>query len=182
MKKLSGFIAEFDHQTILDQDLTNVSVVRTELIELTAKYNQLNLVEILVSGYDDDPRSLYEVVEVRAWMQAIHQQWPDWLFWLTPASLWACMLSLNPEMHSRDGEGQLRVQLDTDRLIKQFQKSGEAAAMILLNADMNPDNFEGLFQAALETFTDMTQRVQLGEYVVIHPDSNEIVTYNNARG
>lgn len=35
-----------------------------------------------VSGYDDDPRELGQIPEVRAFFQALHAHWPYWLAYL----------------------------------------------------------------------------------------------------
>jgi len=39
---------------------------------------------IEVSGYDDDPRELYVIPEVRAYFQALSEKWPYWLYFLIP--------------------------------------------------------------------------------------------------
>lgn len=35
---------------------------------------------LVVDGYNDDPRELVDVPEVRAFLQALDQQWPYWAF------------------------------------------------------------------------------------------------------
>lgn len=42
---------------------------------------------VSVSGYDDDPRELYEIPEVRRYLQGLDQEWPFWFFFLTPPSI-----------------------------------------------------------------------------------------------
>ena len=37
----------------------------------------------MVEGYDDDPRELPEIPEVRAYFKALSQAWPHWLWFLT---------------------------------------------------------------------------------------------------
>jgi hypothetical protein len=41
-----------------------------------------NQLAILVKGFDDDPRELFEVPTVRRFFQAITQNWPYWLHFL----------------------------------------------------------------------------------------------------
>lgn len=40
-----------------------------------------------ISGYDDDPRELFEIPEVRRYLHGLDQEWPFWLFFLTPPSI-----------------------------------------------------------------------------------------------
>ena len=42
---------------------------------------------VSVNGYDDDPRELYEIPEVRRYLQGLDQEWPFWFFFLTPPSI-----------------------------------------------------------------------------------------------
>jgi len=35
-----------------------------------------------VNGYDDDPRDLWEIPEVRSWMQKLDSQFPYWLYFM----------------------------------------------------------------------------------------------------
>ena len=41
-----------------------------------------------IDGYDDDPRELYEIDEVRRWMRKLDEQFPFWFYfsWLGPKS------------------------------------------------------------------------------------------------
>ncbi len=36
-----------------------------------------------VSGYDNDPRELYQIPEVRLWMRKLDQQFPYWFYFLS---------------------------------------------------------------------------------------------------
>lgn len=40
---------------------------------------------LIIDGYNADPRELFEVPEVRAFIQAIDNQWPYWFFFLSQA-------------------------------------------------------------------------------------------------
>src|SRR5262245_42939111 len=81
MDRLFGVIAEFDKAMIVHKDVRYFGSIRDELIDLTVKYRQLNHLEILIDGYDNDLRALYEVPEVRRWVKILHTTWPDFLFW-----------------------------------------------------------------------------------------------------
>jgi hypothetical protein len=39
----------------------------------------------VVDGYNDDPRELFEVPEVRAYIKRLDQAWPYWFFFLSQA-------------------------------------------------------------------------------------------------
>lgn len=182
METLSGIIAEFDKPMILHQDVKYFGQVRDDLLKLTCTHRRLNMLEILVGGYDDDPRSLYEVPEVRRWFSLVYDTWPDLLFWLTPGALWVVGLSLNPEMHERLPDGRVRIQLDTERLNLQFvtsQVEGEAA---LKEAGLSDADVKRAGEQAQANLIQMYQRKQLGDYVVVHPTSGEIITIRRNSG
>jgi len=42
-------------------------------------------VSLVVDGYNDDPRELFEVPEVRAYVKCLDQAWPNWFFFLSQA-------------------------------------------------------------------------------------------------
>lgn len=42
-------------------------------------------ISLVVDGYNDDPREIFEVPEVRAFIKALDQQWPYWFFFLSQA-------------------------------------------------------------------------------------------------
>lgn len=35
-----------------------------------------------INGYDDDPRDLWEIAEVRAWMEAVDREFPFWFYFV----------------------------------------------------------------------------------------------------
>jgi hypothetical protein len=42
-------------------------------------------ISLVVDGYNDDPREIFEVPEVRVFIKSIDQQWPYWFFFLSQA-------------------------------------------------------------------------------------------------
>lgn len=66
-----------------------------------------------VGGYDDDPRELFEIPEVRAFLCAFNRAWPYWFFAcnLDVPNLrmmtWCCLPSL--QVSRRDGEYGVRI-------------------------------------------------------------------------
>ncbi|WP_374681492.1 hypothetical protein [Accumulibacter sp.] len=42
-------------------------------------------ISLVVDGYNDDPRELFEVPEVRAYIKRLDQAWPSWFFFLSQA-------------------------------------------------------------------------------------------------
>lgn len=40
---------------------------------------------LFVGGYDDDPRQLWDIVEVRRYLRALDQRFPTWLWFVDPA-------------------------------------------------------------------------------------------------
>lgn len=50
--------------------------------ELNARRFKENLI-FQVSGYDEDPRNLPEIREVRTYFERLNQEWPHWIWFLT---------------------------------------------------------------------------------------------------
>ncbi len=42
-------------------------------------------ISLVVDGYNEDPRELFEIPEVRAYCQRLDQEWPYWFFFLSQA-------------------------------------------------------------------------------------------------
>ncbi|WP_447858099.1 hypothetical protein [Pseudomonas aeruginosa] len=45
------------------------------------------ILSLSISDYDDDPRELFEIPEVRRYLHGLDQEWPFWFFFLTPPSI-----------------------------------------------------------------------------------------------
>jgi hypothetical protein len=43
-------------------------------------------VSLVIDGYSDDPRELFEIAEVRAFLQSLDAHWPYWYFFLSQAN------------------------------------------------------------------------------------------------
>ncbi len=180
MEKLKGIIADFNNDMVVYKDVAYFGPVRRELIELCVEYSGLMHVEILIGGYNDDPRSLYEVPEVRRWIALLFAKWPDAMLWMTPASLWMTVLCLNPEMHSRQPDGQLKIEMDLQRVTKQIGESQIAGLNALREAGMPEDAVDKAFTSALENVKAMIARKKFGEdYIVLHPKDGQPLIYRN---
>jgi hypothetical protein len=173
-----GFIATFSRDMVVHKDTAYFGVTRRELIELTLEFGQLAQLELLISGYDDDNRSLYEVPEVNRWMRLVQGRWPDMLFWLTPGSLWTVLLSLNPSLHTRLPDGRLQIAIDPETLLVQLVESYAAAEDVLTTAGMKKKPLGAATSQAQQNFMHMLERKQLGtDYIVVHPKQKTIVKY-----
>lgn len=56
--------------------------VLTDSVENTRLYR--SSLAIMVDGYNNDPRELYEIQEVRKFFQRLTEDWPHWLWFLNP--------------------------------------------------------------------------------------------------
>ena len=164
---------------VLNKDVQYFESLRDDLIALTVEFGGLNHLEVFINGFDDDGRSLYEVPEVRRWVKLVESQWPDFLMWLTPGSLWWCLLCLNPAMHSRTPDGKIRIALDTDELAEQFTTSVAQGTVMLERSGLKTGQSQAIMGQALANLTQMFERKKLGDYVVVHPKSRTVLTYRS---
>jgi len=172
-----GFVAEFSAGMIRHGDIRYFGSAREDLISLSIEYGRLCQMEIMIDGYDDDPRSLYEVPEVRRWFALVQDKWPDALLWLTPGSLWTCMLALHPETHQRLPDGRLQIAFMPEDIQPGFVESLAEGLDVLERGGLGNDAIEGVKAHSIETFSQMLQRKQFGDYVVVHPRTGEVLTY-----
>ncbi len=80
-----------DFLTLL-ADRSDIEALRTEPVlselrsllrnDMCQRFRQR--VSLGVSGYDADPRELFQIPEVCRWMAAVDQEWPFWFFFLWP--------------------------------------------------------------------------------------------------
>lgn len=177
MNRVPGFLAEFEKAAVLHNDVIDVSGVRDDLVALTVEFKTLCQLEIVVTGYNDDPRALYDVPEVRRWIGAIMKRWPDMLFWLTPGSLWIFLLSLNPEMVEVLPGHSHKIAFDTDSIAQQIATSHVAAESILKSNGLDGEQIAAISKTARENLFAMYERKRFGDYNVIHPTHNKPITY-----
>lgn len=70
-------------ETIRNHDIATALVrlhVFTDSLENVLRYKESLM--FIVDGFDDDPRELAEIPEVRAYFQTLVKQWPHWLWFL----------------------------------------------------------------------------------------------------
>lgn len=177
MKSLPGFIMEFPKEDIKAGDLNRFMVIREDLLYLTQKHGAMAFVEINISGYDDDPHPLWAISEVRAWYEAINSRWPDWLMSLTPGSLWVAFLCLDPQMDDRSESGASTLSLDLDTITERAFASMEAMKLVLSSLGIAKDDIDQILMPSLENVRDAYGGFRMGDYVVLHPERGEIVSY-----
>lgn len=177
MDTLDGFIVEFERASVVHQDVQGFDWARRKAIDLSFEWGRLCLIEFMISGYDDDRRSLYEVPEVRRWMRGVADNWGDYLFWLTPGSLWTALLCMNPTMWSRPADGSLRIEFDSDTVFEQFATSTVAATTLLRKSGMKKSQVRAAGDQAEANLFATFDRKQFGDYVVLHPSGGSVVTY-----
>jgi hypothetical protein len=67
-------------------DTNEILAVLQPFVQPEAAKKFFERVEIGFSGYDHDPRELYEIVEVRDFVHKLDEQFPFWLYFLTKRS------------------------------------------------------------------------------------------------
>lgn len=127
MKK-DVFIFAFSKREILTKDASRFLSFFQDL-ESQRLESLMGSVTFSVSGYDDDPRELFQIPEVRDFYQSLHRTWPCWLFFaetLSPSLLIVALCNL-PTIQSKfvAGEGELSVQFNPLQM-SQFMAEGLA--------------------------------------------------------
>lgn len=179
MDVLSGFIVEFDRDAVVHQDESGFAWARNLAIGLTLDTGALCHIEMVVDGYNDDPRSLYEVPEVRRWVRGFSDTWADVLFWATPGTLWTALLSLYPAMWSRLPDHSLRFELDPESLSRRFASNVFAGTALLRERGLKKRQVKAAQDQAMGNLLGLFERRRIGDYVVLHPKERTVVTYRS---
>jgi hypothetical protein len=134
--------------------------VLRQLLHREAAIKFCERVEIGVAGFDDDPRELYEIEEVRSFVYKLDSEFPYWLYFLTKRGTGLsfilscfCPPFLTPE-------AQLRIW--NERLADYLSKRGFPALNHCCQA-------VGCLEEEIKRLTDRST-----EYVLNGPDVSEI--------
>jgi hypothetical protein len=76
-------VLDFDRGDIEAGDTSNVMAVLKQLLERDAATKFCEKADLCCSGYDSDSRELWEIPEVRAFVQKLDQQFPYWCYFLS---------------------------------------------------------------------------------------------------
>lgn len=76
-------VLDFDRGDIEAGDTSDVMAVLKQLLERDAATKFCERVDLRCTGYDSDSRELWEIPEVRAFVQRLDQQFPYWCYFLS---------------------------------------------------------------------------------------------------
>ena len=76
-------VLDFDRGDIEAGDTSDVMAVLKQLLERDAATRFCERVDLCCAGYDSDSRELWEIPEVRAFVQRLDQQFPYWCYFLS---------------------------------------------------------------------------------------------------
>ena len=78
----------------------------------------MNSIVFGIEGYDDDPREIHSIPEIRRFYTAFHEAWPYWLYFcnLEVDVLRAMVLSCLSSITAMKVDGQPNVKVDYDRV------------------------------------------------------------------
>ena len=87
----------------------------------------INSLALMIEGYDDDPREIYAIPEVRTFYQQLWQRWPYWLFFcnLDTENLMMMVMCCLDSLDALKVQGKPQVQVQINPLeVVQFISGG----------------------------------------------------------
>jgi hypothetical protein len=87
----------------------------------------MNSLALMIEGYDDDPREIYAIPEVRTFYQQLWQRWPYWLYFcnLDTENLMMMVMCCLDSLDALKVQGQPQVQVQINPLeVVQFISGG----------------------------------------------------------
>jgi hypothetical protein len=79
-------------EEIENQDLSRIEPLLNSLLKSPLDF--YGSVDIVVDGYDNDPRELWEIPEVRSWFQVLDKRWPYWFYFSCTETAGLCTVML----------------------------------------------------------------------------------------
>lgn len=115
--------------------LADISVCREVALGLRGK------IEFVVHGYDEDPRELYEIPEVVAFLSSIDRQWPYWMLFQFPHGHWLQVLAacLSEAVRVPDGNFELNMRLLRANIDRWFEGLNELSHRFAITTSVNRD-------------------------------------------
>ena len=87
----------------------------------------MNSLALMIEGYDDDPREIYAIPEVRTFYQQLWQRWPYWLYFcnLDTENLMMMVMCCLDSLDALKVQGEPQVQVQINPLeVVQFISGG----------------------------------------------------------
>jgi TPR repeat protein len=83
LKSFEFVVLDFDREDIASGNTSSVMDVLTQLLERDAAIRFCERVDVCCTGYDSDPRELWEIPEVREFVKRLDRQFPYWCYFLS---------------------------------------------------------------------------------------------------
>lgn len=116
----------------------------------------MNAFLFCIEGYDDDPREIHSIVEVRRFYKAFHQAWPYWLYFsnLETDALRMMVLCCLPSMTAvtMDGQPKAAVSYDPLELLRFIGNDFGPMNLMCERAEMFESGIYGRTKAIFEYF------------------------------
>ena len=116
----------------------------------------MNTMVFCVGGYDDDPREIHGIAEVRRFYPAFHEAWPYWFFFCNldqdglKTMVAACLSSFTAL--KVDGQPTVNVQCDPQEVLRFISLDFAPMNLICERAAMFQDRIERRTRAILDYF------------------------------
>lgn len=142
------------HEEIQAQNIASVLerlLILTDTPENVKMYR--NSVVIQIAGYDDDPRELPEIREVRSYFRMLEKEWPYWFWFLLPGvGAISLLLSLLCEVRViRTSQSAYGTEfLNTDELSQTLLNLVNRAVPLLSASGVNTEEIDIMVSAVLD--------------------------------
>lgn len=91
-----GFVVNVSYAEIVNLEFGTVAKHIDLATKLTVENGQLYRMELMIDGFNSDPRPLDEIPEVQRWVKRVDSIFDDMLYWLTPSAFVWYAICLGP--------------------------------------------------------------------------------------
>lgn len=167
-----------------------VNTLRDCVATKTEALSSFQSLVLSMEGYDDDPRELHEVPEVRAFFATLASQVPWWVHLPTrdfgSITVWVFCLTSHRSPMTKEGD-RISVELDSQDMTRHIAKSVTAAAMLYHELGYTEAEAEKAITILGETFAEAGKLANTGKPVwhgelTMDPETGETRTKPVATG
>lgn len=167
VRELAGVLTAIPRSDVSSLDTTNLASVIEGVRRLTLASRRLHVIELSIDGYGDDPRELFEILEVVEWVKHARKQHEDLTFWLAPGALRIVLLCSLPGTWCRKADGRIEAEFSPKEVAEHLMMANVTAVMALAADGLPTDVTPAIAQEAARNVQDAMHGRSFGHGYIV---------------
>jgi hypothetical protein len=147
-------------RTVETGDVDHVLLTIARLQRELGDARLMGRIELFMEGFDDDPREVYEIPEIRRFVSAIFAAWPAWPFYFHPGIQLPVILACAFDVTStkRSDSGRVRLQFDDPKFFSVVRAAHKEIACQANLTGVDSSAWKAHFDAFTKCFRFLRRR------------------------